>query len=233
MGPVSHFRSPTPAPARCERDRDQRPEGPLTPRLEKFRAEISFASAMPTHTKKNGALRALPSLKRANISAFGLYERAAGPAPIAIAAVTRHVAHRPGAGAPGSRPAAHSPQRTPRTAYNAPRTTYHAFFWLSGPKTPHPMSSKSSSWVLALARTRCCTLPTATAPHRLPKHVQWMLPVCWSSHMAHGVGARLALRVAKQAVANYSVMRGVCCKTSSLGTFRCVFFAHCCSLDPI
>jgi hypothetical protein len=29
-----------------------------------------FVSAMPTHTKKNVALRALPSLKRANISAF-------------------------------------------------------------------------------------------------------------------------------------------------------------------
>jgi hypothetical protein len=34
---------------------------------------------MPTHTKKNGALRALLSLKRANISAFCLCDRAAGP----------------------------------------------------------------------------------------------------------------------------------------------------------
>jgi hypothetical protein len=39
-----------------------------------------FASAMPpTHTKKKGALRALLSLKRANISAFCLCDRAAGP----------------------------------------------------------------------------------------------------------------------------------------------------------
>jgi hypothetical protein len=39
-----------------------------------------FASAMPTHTQKNGALRALVALKRANTSAFCLYDRAAGRA---------------------------------------------------------------------------------------------------------------------------------------------------------
>jgi hypothetical protein len=39
--------------------------------------EMLFTSAMPTHTKKNGALRALLSLKRANISAFCLCDRAA------------------------------------------------------------------------------------------------------------------------------------------------------------
>ena len=46
---------------------------------EVFRAEMLFTSDMPTHTKKNGALRVLVPIKRANISAFGLYDRAAGP----------------------------------------------------------------------------------------------------------------------------------------------------------
>jgi hypothetical protein len=37
-----------------------------------------FASDTPTHTKKNGALRVLVPIKQANISAFCLYDRAAG-----------------------------------------------------------------------------------------------------------------------------------------------------------
>jgi hypothetical protein len=45
----------------------------------KFEREcrLSFAG-MPTHTQKNGALRALLPLKRANILAFCLHDRAAG-----------------------------------------------------------------------------------------------------------------------------------------------------------
>jgi hypothetical protein len=37
-----------------------------------------FASDTPTHTQKNGALRVLLPIKRANSAAFCLYDRAAG-----------------------------------------------------------------------------------------------------------------------------------------------------------
>jgi hypothetical protein len=37
-----------------------------------------FASTMPTHAEKNRERRVLFPLKRANIAAFGLYDRAAG-----------------------------------------------------------------------------------------------------------------------------------------------------------
>jgi hypothetical protein len=43
-----------------------------------FRAEMLFTSAMPTHAEKNRGRRVLFHLKRANIAAFGLYDRAAG-----------------------------------------------------------------------------------------------------------------------------------------------------------
>ena len=52
--------------------------GPPISWREVFRAEMLFASDTPTHTKKNGALRVLVPFKRANISAFCLYDRAAG-----------------------------------------------------------------------------------------------------------------------------------------------------------
>ena len=50
--------------------------GPPISWREVFRAEMLFASDMPTHTKKNGALRVLVPIKRANFAAFCLYDRA-------------------------------------------------------------------------------------------------------------------------------------------------------------
>jgi hypothetical protein len=44
-----------------------------------FRAEMLFTSAMPTHAEKNRGRRVLFPLKRANIAAFCLSDRAAGP----------------------------------------------------------------------------------------------------------------------------------------------------------
>jgi hypothetical protein len=41
-----------------------------------------FASTMPTHAEKNRGRRVLFPLKRANISPFGLYDRAAGPSSL-------------------------------------------------------------------------------------------------------------------------------------------------------
>ena len=52
--------------------------GPPISWREVFRAEMLFASDTPTHTKKNGVLRVLVPFKRAKISAFCLYDRAAG-----------------------------------------------------------------------------------------------------------------------------------------------------------
>jgi hypothetical protein len=43
-----------------------------------FRAEMLFTSTMPTRAEKNGARGVLFPLKRANIAAFCLYDRAAG-----------------------------------------------------------------------------------------------------------------------------------------------------------
>jgi hypothetical protein len=44
-----------------------------------FRAEMLFTSAMPAHAEKNGGRRVLIPIKRANSSAVGLCDRAAGP----------------------------------------------------------------------------------------------------------------------------------------------------------
>jgi hypothetical protein len=47
-------------------------------RREIFRAEMLFTSAMPTRAKKNSGRGVLFPLKRANATAFCLYDRAAG-----------------------------------------------------------------------------------------------------------------------------------------------------------
>jgi hypothetical protein len=66
------------SPVSCSTAACSRRAGPPTSRREFFRAEMLFASAMPTHAEKNRGRRVFFPLKRANIAAFCLYDRAAG-----------------------------------------------------------------------------------------------------------------------------------------------------------